>query len=358
MKVAPIMAALDADGHDTALVHTGQHYDPQMSDTFFAQLGLPQPTFSLAVGSETHAVQTARIMERFEPVLLEARPDWVVVVGDVNSTLAVALVVSKRREELGCGLAHVEAGLRSGDWRMPEEINRVVTDQLSDLLLTPSADARENLLREGTPEGLIRFVGNVMIDTLVAQRDAARRLCMGMRLGVGSDYVVATLHRPSNVDDPRTLSVLLDALSRIAHDRPLVLPLHPRTRAKAIEFGLERFLQPLRVTEPLGYLEMLGLTDGAAVVLTDSGGLQEETTALGVPCVTLREQTERPVTVTHGTNRLVPWPLCVDGIIEAYEDALIRRDDRASIPDGWDGHAAERIAAALADTEPGARLRL
>jgi len=358
MKVAPIIAALNRRGHETALVHTGQHYDPQMSDTFFEQLGIPAPTFSLGVGSDTHAVQTARIMERFEPVLLETRPDWVVVVGDANSTLAVALVTSKRREELRCGLAHVEAGLRSGDWRMPEEVNRVVTDQLSDLLLTPSADARENLLREGNADSLIRFVGNVMIDTLVAQRAAARKLCMGMKLGVGSDYVVATLHRPSNVDDRQTLTVLLESFARIADDRPVVLPLHPRTRARAADFGLEPFLRELHVTEPLGYLEMLGLTESATVVLTDSGGLQEETTALGVPCVTLREQTERPVTITHGTNRLAPWPLTIDGVLAAYDDALERRDQRSEIPDGWDGHAAERVADALENTEPGARLRM
>jgi len=358
MKVAPIMSALTRRGHEAVLVHTGQHYDPQMSDTFFEQLGIPAPAFSLGVGSETHAVQTARIMERFEPVLLEARPDWVVVVGDVNSTLAVSLVAAKRRQELRCGLAHVEAGLRSGDWRMPEEVNRVVTDHLSDLLLTPSHDARENLLREGNPDELIRFVGNVMIDTLVAQRESAQRLCMPMKLGVGSDYVVATLHRPSNVDDRHTLSILLESLARIAAERPVVLPMHPRTRARAAEFGLENFLTSIRVTEPLGYLEMLGLTDGATVVLTDSGGLQEETTALGVRCVTLREQTERPVTISHGTNRLVPWPMSVDGILAAYEDALDRRTECGLRPDGWDGHAAERVVDALIEIEPGARLRL
>ena len=357
MKIAPIMSALTARGHDAVLVHTGQHYDAQMSDTFFAQLCIPKPAFSLGVGSETHAVQTARIMERFEPVLLETRPDWVVVVGDVNSTLAVSLVVAKRREELGCGLAHVEAGLRSGDWRMPEEVNRVVTDQVSDLLLTPSHDARENLRREGTPDELIRFVGNVMIDTLFAQRDAARALGMPERLGIGTDYVVATLHRPSNVDDVSTLAVLLEGLARIAEERPVVLPLHPRTRARAREFGLGSYLSVLNVTEPLGYLEMLGLTDGCAVVLTDSGGLQEETTALGVPCVTLREQTERPVTITHGTNRLAPWPLTVAGVFHAYRDALSRRDAASGIPDGWDGHAAERVVEALSEVQPGARLR-
>jgi UDP-N-acetylglucosamine 2-epimerase (non-hydrolysing) len=357
MKIAPIASALRARGAESVLVHTGQHYDPQMSDTFFKQLCLPTPDFFLDVGSETHAVQTARVMERFEPVLLETRPDWVVVVGDVNSTLGVSLVVAKRREELGCGLAHVEAGLRSRDWRMPEEINRVVTDQLSDLLLTPSRDARENLIREGVPEELICFVGNVMIDTLLARRDAARGLAMAERLELGDDYVVATLHRPSNVDDPATLSILLQSLARIATEHPVALPVHPRTRARAREFGLESLLDRLRTTEPLGYLEMLGLTDGCSVVLTDSGGLQEETTALGVPCVTLREQTERPVTITHGTNRLAPWPPTVDGVVDAYREAYARRGQPSAQPEGWDGCAAQRVVDALLGTKPGARLR-
>lgn len=357
MKVAPIAHALTASGAETVLVHTGQHYDPQMSDTFFKQLCLPRPDFFLNVGSETHAVQTARVMERFEPVLLETRPDWVVVVGDVNSTLGVSLVVSKRREELGCGLAHVEAGLRSRDWRMPEEINRVLTDQVSDLLLTPSRDARDNLIREGVPDDLICFVGNVMIDTLLARRDAARELAMADRLGLGDDYVVATLHRPSNVDDRATLTTLLESLAQIGDERSVVLPLHPRTRARAREFGLQSLVERIRATEPLGYLEMLGLTDGCSVVLTDSGGLQEETTALGVPCVTLREQTERPVTITDGTNRLAPWPPTTEGIVGAYRDALTRRERTTARPEGWDGCAAKRIVDALLTTKPGARLR-
>lgn len=358
MKIAPIACALSARGAESVLVHTGQHYDPQMSDTFFKQLCLPAPDFFLDVGSETHAVQTARVMERFEPVLLETRPDWVVVVGDVNSTLGVALVVAKRREQLGCGLAHVEAGLRSRDWRMPEEINRVVTDQVSDLLLTPSRDARHNLISEGVPDALIRFVGNVMIDTLLAQRDAARNLAMAERLELRDDYVVATLHRPSNVDDPATLSILLQALARIADERSVVLPLHPRTRAKVCEFGLTSLLDAVRTTEPLGYLEMLGLTDGCSVVLTDSGGLQEETTALGIPCVTLREQTERPITITHGTNRLAPWPPTVDGLVDACRDAFSRRGQASEPPEGWDGRAAPRVVDALIETKPGARLLL
>jgi UDP-N-acetylglucosamine 2-epimerase (non-hydrolysing) len=358
MKVAPIACALTARGAECVLVHTGQHYDPQMSDTFFKQLCLPKPDFHLDVGSETHAVQTARIMERFEPVLLKTRPDWVVVVGDVNSTLGVSLVVAKRREELGCGLAHVEAGLRSGDWRMPEEINRVVTDQMSDLLLTPSPDARQHLIREGIPEALVCFVGNVMIDTLLAQRDAARRLAMPDRGGRGGHNQGATNHSPPNEGDAATLSTLLQSLARIAAECPVVLPLHPRTRARAREFGLEPLLERVQTTEPLGYLEMLGLTDGSSVVLTDSGGLQEETTALGVPCVTLRAQTERPVTITHGTNRLAPWPPTTDGIVDAYRDALTRRGQLVAAPEGWDGCAAKRVVDALVTTHPGARLRL
>jgi len=241
---------------------------------------------------------------------------------------------------------------------MPEEINRVVTDQLSDLLLTPSRDARENLIREGVPEELICFVGNVRIDTLLARRDAARGLAMAERLELGDDYVVATLHRPSNVDDPATLSILLQSLARIATEHPVALPVHPRTRARAREFGLESLLDRLRTTEPLGYLEMLGLTDGCSVVLTDSGGLQEETTALGVPCVTLREQTERPVTITHGTNRLAPWPPTVDGVVDAYREAYARRGQPSAQPEGWDGCAAQRVVDALLGTKPGARLRV
>jgi UDP-N-acetylglucosamine 2-epimerase (non-hydrolysing) len=357
MKVAPIMAALDADGHDTALVHTGQHYDPQMSDTFFAQLGLPAADVLARRWLGDARSANGQIMERFEPVLLEARPDWVVVVGDVNSTLAVALVVSKRREELGCGLAHVEAGLRSGDWRMPEEINRVVTDQLSDLLLTPSADARENLLREGTPE---RF------DSLCRQRDdrytrrPARRGQTAVH-GNAAGCWEATMSWPRCIGLERRRSAnavrAARAFARIAHDRPLVLPLHPGHAQRRLNSVSSGFSSRCEVTEPLGYLEMLGLTDGAAVVLTDSVDYrkkQQRSASRASRCASKPRDQSRSLTARIGSCVAA----CVDGIIEAYEDALIRRDDRASIPDGWDGHAAERIAAALADTEPGARLRL
>ncbi|HEU4880661.1 MAG TPA: UDP-N-acetylglucosamine 2-epimerase (non-hydrolyzing) [Longimicrobium sp.] len=351
MKVAPVLAALRRAGHRPVLVHTGQHYDARMSDAFFADLALPEPDYHLGVGSASHAVQTARIMEAFEPVVLAERPDWVVVVGDVNSTLACALVAAKLQPETGCRVAHVEAGLRSGDWRMPEEVNRVVTDRVSDLLLTPSRDAHPNLRAEGVPEDRLVFVGNTMIDTLLAQLPRARERAFAAELGLARGrYVVSTLHRPSNVDDPGAFRGVLEALGTVAREMPVVLPLHPRARRQAEAFGLDSLLEPLRVLEPVGYLEMLSLTEGAAVVLTDSGGVQEETTALGIPCVTLREQTERPVTVTEGTNRLAPWPLTAAGVVGAFRDALARgaAGDAPPRPEGWDGRAGERVAAALA----------
>lgn len=350
MKVAPVLAALRAAGDEGLLVHTGQHYDREMSDSFFADLGLPQPDFHLGVGSGSHAQQTARVMEAVEPVLLQTRPDWVVVVGDVNSTLACALVAAKLQPTIGCRVAHVEAGLRSRDWRMPEEINRVLTDRLSDLLLTPSHDALDNLVAEGIPAERVAFVGNVMIDTLLAHLPAARDRAMPARLGVApGGYALVTLHRPSNVDEPEALAAVLDGLTAVAQELPVVLPLHPRTKASAERFGLRAKLDALHVLDPLGYTAMLSLTDAAAVVLTDSGGLQEETTALGVPCVTLREQTERPITITHGTNRLAPWPLTPAGIVHAFHEAraMERRPPGVGAPDGWDGKAAERIVARL-----------
>jgi UDP-N-acetylglucosamine 2-epimerase (non-hydrolysing) len=350
MKVAPILRALAAQGDDGILVHTGQHYDVSMSDAFFRDLALPAPDYHLGVGSGSHAVQTARVMQAFEPVLEEVRPDWVVVVGDVNSTLACALVTSKRKEDLGVRIAHVEAGLRSGDWRMPEEVNRVLTDRISDLLLTPSRDAEPNLRAEGIGGERGRFVGNVMIDTLLHQLPAARELDLPARLGLEHGrYVTVTLHRPSNVDDREALTAVLESLARVSRELPVVLPLHPRTRRSAEKFGLLPLLDAVRVLDPLGYREMLSLTDGSAVVLTDSGGLQEETTALGVPCVTLREQTERPVTITEGTNHLAPWPLSVDGVLASFFAALKtgRAAADAPRPEGWDGRAGERIVEAL-----------
>jgi UDP-N-acetylglucosamine 2-epimerase (non-hydrolysing) len=350
MKVAPIIRALKSAGHEAILVHTGQHYDARMSDAFFQDLQLPEPDFHLGVGSGTHAQQTARVMEAFEPVLLQVRPDWVVVVGDVNSTLACALVTSKLRNELHCRLAHVEAGLRSDDWRMPEEVNRVLTDRLADLLLTPSSDAHINLDREGIEPEHVVMVGNVMIDSLFHHLETARSRDVPGRLGLERDrYVVVTLHRPSNVDDEVSLRNILGALAEVAKTMPVVFPIHPRTRKNAQTFGLTGELAALRTIEPLGYVDMLSLTDGAAVCLTDSGGLQEETTALGVPCVTLREQTERPSTITEGTNRMVPWPPTRDGVVATFRAAL--KDGRvplgSRVPEGWDGRAADRIVAAM-----------
>ena len=350
MKVAPILRALREQGDQGVLVHTGQHYDASMSDAFFTDLGLPRPDHHLEVGSGSHAVQTARVMERFEPVLLEEEPDWLVVVGDVNSTLACALVASKLKQQTGVGIAHVEAGLRSNDWRMPEEVNRVLTDRLSDLLLTPSRDAEPNLRAEGIDPARIEFVGNVMIDTLFDQLPRARELDVPGSMGLGrGQYAVSTIHRPSNVDDPEALAAILDALVTVSEEMPVVLPLHPRTRKTVEAFGFQSRLDRLRVREPLGYREMLSLTAGAAIVLTDSGGLQEETTALGIPCVTLREQTERPITVTEGTNRLAPWPLTSEGVFASYEAGLqrARGGGSAPSPEGWDGKAAQRIAKVL-----------
>jgi UDP-N-acetylglucosamine 2-epimerase (non-hydrolysing) len=350
MKVAPIIAELDSRGASRVLVHTGQHYDAAMSDTFFEELGLPAPDWHLGVGSGSHAQQTARVMESFEPVLQQARPDWVVVVGDVNSTLACALVAAKLRPGLGCRIAHVEAGLRSHDWSMPEEVNRVLTDRLSDLLFTPSPDAAKNLVREGLDRSRIVFAGNVMIDTLKRLLPTARALGAPDKVGVRRrPFLVCTLHRPSNVDSPEILALVLGALGTVARELEVVFPLHPRTRQRVSEFGLEGLLSPLLVTPPLGYTVMLGLQAEAAAVVTDSGGLQEETTVLGVPCVTIRETTERPITVTQGTNQLVPWPPTEQGLLSAFRDALARggAGGRRRAPRGWDGRASERIVAAL-----------
>ncbi len=352
MKVAPVLSALRGAGHECRFVHTGQHYDAQMSDVFFTDLGLPEPDHYLGVGSGTHAQQTALVMQAFEPVLLKERPTWVVVVGDVNSTLACALVASKLRPELGCRIAHVEAGLRSNDWRMPEEVNRVLTDRLSDLLLTPSRDAHENLSREGIDPARVRFVGNVMIDTLLQSVQTARGRDLPGRLGLTRDrYVVATLHRPSNVDDAKSLRGTLEALAHVAVTMPVVFPIHPRTRKNAEAFDLTPELSVLRTVDPLGYIDMLSLTEGAAVCVTDSGGLQEETTVLGVPCITLREQTERPSTIEFGTNRMAAWPLSRDGVLCAVERALAqgRVAVGSRVPEGWDGQAAGRIRQTLED---------
>ncbi|MGI8507798.1 MAG: non-hydrolyzing UDP-N-acetylglucosamine 2-epimerase [Gemmatimonadaceae bacterium] len=351
MKVAPILRALTAAGHQAVLVHTGQHYDASMSDTFFTELGIPEPDHHLGVGTASHAAQTARIMEAFEPVLIKERPNWLVVVGDVNSTMAAALVASKLKDQTHSKTAHVEAGLRSNDWRMPEEVNRVVTDRLCDLLLTPSEDAAVNLEAEGIPADRICFVGNVMIDSLMEKLPTARATNTLSRLGLRRrHYVTATLHRPSNVDNAEALAGLLGGLALVAESLPVVLPLHPRTRKNIERFHLQHMLTPLTTLDPLGYTEMLALTDGAHCVLTDSGGIQEETTALGVPCVTLREQTERPITITEGTNRMAPWPLTPRGILGAYlESVAAVAHGVPRKPAGWDGHAAERIVQALVE---------
>src|SRR5215207_7368573 len=352
MKVAPIVEAMRRRAADFApvVLHTGQHYDERMSDAFFRDLGLPTPDVHLGVGSGSHAQQTAAVMQRFEPVVLEHQPDWVLVVGDVNSTLACALVCSK----LGVRVAHVEAGLRSRDRAMPEEINRVLTDQLSDLLLTPSEDADRNLLAEGIPAERIRFVGNVMIDSLFKQlgRAAGSRVREGLGLA-GADYAVVTLHRPSNVDDPGVLGGILSALARIGGRLPVIFPIHPRTRKNLEEFGLTEAGARgagVRFVEPLGYLDFLRLYSGARLVLTDAGGIQEETTALGIPCLTLRENTERPVTVELGTNRVVGTD---DARIVAEAESALERartGEPPRVPPLWDGRTAERILDALIET--------
>jgi UDP-N-acetylglucosamine 2-epimerase (non-hydrolysing) len=353
MKVAPVVEALKRRAREFApplVVHTGQHYDAEMSDAFFRDLGLPEPDVYLEVGSASHAVQTALVMQRFEPVVVRERPDWVLVVGDVNSTLACALVCAKLRVRV----AHVEAGLRSRDRSMPEEINRLLTDQIADLLLTPSDDADANLLAEGVAPERIRFVGNVMMDSLRAQLERAQNSDVRARLGVAEgDYAVVTLHRPSNVDEHSTLSGILRALEQIAERLPVVFPVHPRTRARLAEFGLTENVESnarLRLIEPLGYLDFLRLYSGARLVLTDSGGIQEETTALGIPCLTLRENTERPVTVTMGTNVVVGTD--TERIVSAARAALERPPtpkDQLKLPPLWDGHTADRILDALID---------
>ncbi|HEX8254101.1 MAG TPA: UDP-N-acetylglucosamine 2-epimerase (non-hydrolyzing) [Thermoanaerobaculia bacterium] len=341
MKAAPVLAALAARGVEQVLVHTGQHYDAAMSDIFFQHLGLPKPDVNLNVGSGTHSVQTAEVMMRFEPVVLEHKPDWVLVYGDVNSTVAAALVCAK----LLVRVAHVEAGLRSNDRTMPEEINRIVTDSIADLLFTPSADGDENLRREGVPESRIRRIGNVMIDTLVRLLPVARERWpeLATRLGI-ERFGLLTLHRPSNVDDPAKLQRLVAALSELSCELPLVFPIHPRTR-EALR-GLDLEVPPtLVLTDPLGYLDFLALQERATVVITDSGGVQEETTYLGVPCLTLRANTERPVTVDVGTNVLIGDDLDrLRAEVRAILGGTVRR---GSIPELWEGHAAERIADVL-----------
>lgn len=340
VKAKPVLDALEARGVRSHLIHTGQHYDALMSDVFFDELGIRPPDRHLAVGSGSHAVQTSALMVGFERYVVEHRPSVVIVFGDVNSTVACALVAAKA----GALVVHVEAGLRSRDWTMPEEVNRVVTDRLSDLLLASSADAVANLRAEGYRHDQVRLIGNVMIDTLRANLARARERDVGARLGVGTDgYVVVTLHRPSNVDDPAALAMLLDGLGEIARQRPVIFPAHPRTRARLAG----RTIPPgIVLAEPLGYLDFLALQAGAAAVVTDSGGVQEETTALGVPCITARDATERPITVTEGTNRVVGTN--ADVIVDAVAEVL-ESPPAARCPALWDGHAGDRAAEAIVE---------
>jgi UDP-N-acetylglucosamine 2-epimerase (non-hydrolysing) len=338
MKIKPVLDGLESLGVPVELVHTGQHYDKAMSSVFFDELGLRDPDHHLGVGSGTHAAQTARLMLALEPLIERSAPDVVVVVGDVNSTMAAAVVAARA----GCLVAHVEAGLRSRDWSMPEEINRVVTDRLSDHLFAPSADAVANLEAEGYREDQIHLVGNVMVDSLLANVDRARRRSIRADLGLpAGGYGVVTLHRPANVDDPAVMKQLVSALAGVARACPLVLPVHPRTRAAVETARAATGEDDIRVIGPLGYLDFLALQCDARLVLTDSGGVQEETTVLGVPCLTLRDTTERPVTVTEGTNVLVGRD--PDRIIAEARRALDepRRGRRPAL---WDGRAGVRIA--------------
>ncbi|MDH3627477.1 MAG: UDP-N-acetylglucosamine 2-epimerase (non-hydrolyzing) [Acidobacteriota bacterium] len=338
MKAAPLVRALRRRGHRAPLLHTGQHYDAAMSQVFFDELGMPEPDVYLGVGSGSHAEQTAQVMLGFEPVCKEMAPDFVTVVGDVNSTVAAALVSAK----LGYSLAHLEAGLRSFDWSMPEEINRVVTDRLSDWLLTHSPDADLNLKREGVPDRKIFRVGNIMIDSLVANLAKSRESTVLERLSLNpSGYGVVTLHRPSNVDSDDTLQGIIGALKTLAEELPLVFPCHPRTRKRIKALGLVDEAGAFQLTEPLGYLDFLKLVSDSRMVLSDSGGIQEETTYLGVPCITLRENTERPITIEQGTNVLAGADPA--RILAAARNALAIRERSTCAIEGWDGKTSDRI---------------
>jgi UDP-N-acetylglucosamine 2-epimerase (non-hydrolysing) len=355
MKIAPIMAALKKfePNLDVSLVHTGQHYDVAMNEQYFQALGIPNPDINLEVGSGTHATQTAEVMCRFEAAIEGKTPTAILVVGDVNSTIACALVATKK----GIPVIHVEAGLRSFDRAMPEEINRVLTDQISDMLFTTEPSGKENLLREGIADHRIHFVGNVMIDTL--RHNLTRAI---PPLKIASDigradffsddarYAVVTMHRPSNVDDELVLKSLLQTIVTISTQLPVVFPLHPRTKGMIHQFGLDKLLDTTNILllPPMGYLEMLGLMQGATVVLTDSGGIQEETTALGVPCITLRNNTERPITIAEGTNTIAGQD--PEKILEILQDVLRTGGKAGRIPEYWDGHASDRIADVIATT--------
>lgn len=350
MKIAPIIRAVNAfpGGVKTFLVHTGQHYDKKMKDTFFDQLGIPEPEIDLGVGSGSHACQTAEIMIRFEPVVDRVKPKAVLVVGDVNSTIACSLVAAKK----GVPVIHVESGLRSNDRSMPEEINRILTDQLSDLLFTTERSAHINLEKEGIASHRIHFAGNVMIDTLYANlenaipsADTIDRYCTTPMNATKDGYALLTMHRPSNVDNPAVLGLLANTIIEVSNKLPLIFTVHPRTMHTLKNSGLHDTLAAaprLYMLPPLGYLEMLGLMKDARMILTDSGGLQEESTALGVPCITLRENTERPITVDEGTNTIVGADPVL--IHRAVDEVLVNGGKSGRIPEYWDGKAAERIS--------------
>jgi len=347
MKIAPLMKAFRQRGDmETLLVHTGQHYDAHMSKLFFDELHIPRPDINLEVGSASHAVQTAEIMKRFEPVVVDFKPDYVLVVGDVNSTIACGLVAVK----LGVKLIHVEAGLRSFDRTMPEEINRLLTDAISDLLFVTEQSGVDNLLREGVAPSKIHLVGNVMIDTLLSNREKAQKSAVLKEIGVSPrQFAVITLHRPSNVDDMTKFGAIMTAFEKIQQELTLIFPIHPRTRKNLAGSAWEPRLQGMKnllLTEPYGYLDFLCLVSNSAFVMTDSGGIQEETTILGIPCMTLRENTERPVTIAEGTNRLVS-PVTAENILKHYREIKNNKQAAAGIPRYWDGKAAERIASII-----------
>ena len=345
MKIAPIVREMAKHRNDFAqrLVHTGQHYDDNMSKVFFDELEMPRPDINLEVGSGSHAEQTAQVMIRFEPVLQQFEPDWIVVPGDVNSTLACALVAVK----LGVRVAHVEAGLRSFDRTMPEEINRLLTDQISDLLLTHSPEANDNLIREGIAQAKIHLVGNTMIDTLVRVLPLAGKRWPSLRDEFGIDeFVLVTLHRPNNVDTAAGLTEIMAALNEVGAEVPVIFPVHPRTRQRISEFGIV-VKEAVRLSEPIGYVDFLALQTQASVVVTDSGGVQEETTFLGVRCLTVRPNTERPITITAGTNQLVARDR--GEIVSAIKTAVNRPRASQSRPEFWDGKAAERIVKLFLD---------
>ncbi len=342
MKIAPLYHALKKEEWATPIiVHTGQHYDLNMSDAFFKDLGLPEPDIHLGIGSGTHAEQAGRVMIAYEKTLIETKPDLVIVVGDVNSTMAATLAAAK----LGIKVAHVEAGLRSFDRTMPEEINRIVTDSLADILFTPSKDGDENLIREGIPKAKIKMVGNIMIDTLIANLEKARNKKTHMHLGLKEkDFVYVTLHRPSNVDKKATLSTIMEHLYRLSSFLPVCFPLHPRTRKMLTTYGIScRSNNHLKLIDPIGYHDSICLAEQARFVLTDSGGLQEETTFFKTPCLTLRPNTERPVTITDGSNKLTN----IENLWPDIENLLNDSHKTGKIPELWDGHTAERIVERL-----------